>query len=428
MIKKMIIPFLLALTIVCCSETSDSASITNTNCESELLSGIKLSSTFAYTLDTYTISGTKFCKEDLVSVLLNDTEVFFSKIEPTKISFTIPSLSVDSVSLKIKTKTTTIDLKSKIALFPGNGIWKEVKSFPAEGRSSTQSMAYDGKGYISGGQRYTGYTTRYNTTYYNELFSYDPIIDTWKLYETNDDLKDKGKGSITEGKLFLFPSSVYGVSTNYTLATKVFGKTNSFGGGNWVDSNQPFSIGSDAYVCNVEKTINGLVIRKYNTLTNNWDLVISSPLENTNTYINFGFTYAGKAYLGTNELNSTAVQFYSFDPITNKLTSLVKVNVPDSGSIIMLKHLFTIGDIAYFIENGSSKLGPDSSSIIAPSSTLYMYNLKTNTFRFTQHNYPETFFGVSSFNVNNRGFAGLSTSAGSPLFTYSQKFYEFIPK
>jgi hypothetical protein len=44
------------------------------------------------------------------------------------------------------------------------------------------------------------------------------------------------------------------------------------------------------------------------------------------------------------------------------------------------------------------------------------------------YEFPETFFSVSAFTLNDRGFAGLSVGVEDGTYVYSNKFYEVTPR
>lgn len=425
----------IVLLVLSCSKSDNSPAPSNTaTCTSDL-STLTPEATYSYTGDALSITAPNFCKDDIVSVLVNDQEIQPTEVLAAKITFTVPVITGDSATIKVKTKSTTTQAKKKVAVFPGGGTWKEVASFPAQGRVGGIRMTVGSNAYLCGGNAYTGYTTTYNYNYFGDIYKYDPSANAWSLVVTNDNVKNRFNGTASSGgKLFLFPVTVNGPATTYDLTGASFGTTGNFAGGTAL-SNAPFSVGTDVYNCVIERSpinssIVAMLIRKYNTGTNQWDLVATNPATtiDASTYVNFAFERSGKAYIGTNQINSTDVQFYSFDPATNQFTTLIKAGVGAPLDFPVLSYLFTINNLAYFIQAGSSSVSPTSVSVSGPGVFLYMYNFKNNTFHTATHTYPESFFRVTGLSIANRGFAGLGSSASGALFQYSQKFYEFTPK
>ena len=133
------------------------------------------------------------------------------------------------------------------------------------------------------------------------------------------------------------------------------------------------------------------------------------------------------AYVGYNFINSKELILLSYNTAANELREISSLQVPNP-DLHLLRHLFTINDLAYFIEAGSSLIGSDFSEVVSPGEHLYIYNLQIGDWKVSQHTYPNTFYGINSFGLNNRGFAGLGHAEASPGFSYSQDFFEFIPQ
>ncbi|MBL0745671.1 kelch repeat-containing protein [Chryseolinea lacunae] len=426
MFKKISVFLFAMLALACSDEDSAPAPLV---CESVLASGIGISESYAYTGDTYTIAGTKFCKADLVSVLFNDTEIALTETLETKISFVIPeTITSDSVAIKIKTKTSTVDLHKKIAIFPGSGSWITAQAFPGGERAFTQAAVLNGKGYVFGGERFLGYSEgTYPKTKYNDLYEFDPTANSWTLVHADDKFIDKAATVGWNNTLFLFSNLVSGPATTFALDGKVFSETKSYSTA-WALNVKGFTLGNDLYTAVTENSTKKIDIRKYNITTKNWDIVQSTDFSATNTFADFAFEYDGMAYLGINALNSSTVELWAYDATENKLTKINTITPVGNSSLISMRHLFTINGLAYFIENGDASIGPDGASVVDPTSNLYIYNLKAKAWRQVSHTFPENFYGIISFGVNGRGFAGISADSGKPSYKYSTKIYEFKAK
>ena len=167
---------------------------------------------------------------------------------------------------------------------------------------------------------------------------------------------------------------------------------------------------------------------EYNEAARIWNPVQSLPYQEDDfPWMNFAFVHQGIAYVGYNFINSKELILLSYNIAANELSEISSVQVPNP-DLRLLRHLFTIKDLAYFIEAGYSVIGADFSEVASPGERLYIYNLQFGDWKVSQHTYPNTFYGITSFGLNNRGFAGLGQEEASPVFSYPQDFFEFVPQ
>jgi len=200
------------------------------------------------------------------------------------------------------------------------------------------------------------------------------------------------------------------------------------------DQRKGFAIGNTGYI--ISNTNNqALEIRQYAEETNTWSLIktlsyVEKDPSGSNPYFlfYFAFEHQGKAYIGTQLLIFTTLNLWMFDPVTNDLSIANTLDLPTDGSFSGLVHLFTINNLAYFIESGAVSQTETFVRIAKPSNKLHLYNFALNKWRKVDNQLPQTFYLPTAFTINNRGFVGLGANEVSAAFAYPTNFYEFIPK
>ncbi|MEO9803979.1 MAG: hypothetical protein ABJF04_12050 [Reichenbachiella sp.] len=414
---------LLMLFLFSCSEDEDSAI---TECQLEDSSEISMEDTFAYTGAKVTVIG-EFCLDQTVKVLIDDLAYNLTETLPAQISFVMPELTEDSVTIKVQSDGIDLGFEKKIAVYPGNGTWIEKASFPGQGRRSPRSTSVNNMGYLIGGSNYLGYTEElgYSHDYYSDLYQYSEENNTWSLISSHDNFEDQGNIVGNDQSLYVFPYSTFRNIYEYEWNTGNFETIGSIG---VRGSFYPFATDGEVFHFTVQNNTT-LSLKKHGA-NNEWQTISTFELNVTGSaevIINFAFVQGGVAYVGYNQLNSQELTMLSADLDDLVINEKARVEIMSS-DIALVKYLFTIDHLAYFIEIGSSSVGPDRSDVAIPGDYLYIYNQKSESWKISEHAMPESFFGVASFGLNNRGFAGMGTSANSPLFSYSQKFYEFVPQ
>lgn len=366
-------------------------------CSAPELDGLTID--YGYTGDQIRIRGLGFCSSNVLSVLLNETEIELDNVSDTQVSFIMPILGVDSVSIKLVTNEGEIDLK-KIALFPGNGNWMEIAAFPGSSSGISGATYSSDKGYVLG----------------EDLFEYNLNSGSWLLIDSDEKFEEKS-GTITQNTLFLAANSSRGLVETYNLESNQFGASSNFG---FHYTNVPFSVAQNTYIAFADSKF--IFLGKYETNSKAWITTTLIDLQqDSGVFINFGFVYQEKFYLGYSLVNLREVEFREYDPESGQLLKeLPSIEIPGTFGTLLLKYLFTIDDIAYFIERSEARVNV----VTRPESTLYLFNFKTESWKTVSHTYPETFFEVVSFGSGEIGFAGRSVSSG---FIYSSKFYEFQP-
>lgn len=411
------------LFLVNCSESEEE---TDALCELEESSEISMEDSFAYTGEQVIVKG-EFCLNQTLKVLINDVGYDLVEISLAQVSFTMPEISEDSVTVKIQSDGVVLDFSQKIAVYPGNGSWQERASFPASGRGFAKSASANNMGYLISGSNYLGHTEEQGHAYeyYKDLYQYGEESNTWSLINSHDNFGEKGYVVGNDESIYVFPFSVFSNTFQYTLNSSTFESISSIG---VRGSFYPFLEDNDVYHFIVQnETI--LVLKKYSAANNEWQIVSTFELGltgNASAFINFAFVKEGVAYVGYNQINSGELVMLSTNLEDFVISEKARVEV-DNNDIVISKYLFTINDLAYFSETGTSWVGPGEAVVQEPGDKLYIFNLKSETWRVIEHSLPESFYSVSSFGLNNRGFAGLGYSGNGSLFSYSQKLYEFIP-
>jgi N-acetylneuraminic acid mutarotase len=96
---------------------------------------------------------------------------------------------------------------------PSVNKWSKKASLIGEARCRAISFAVDGIGYIGGGENS-------NVTKLNDLFAYDPTLDTWKAVKNMPSVLARGRGIGFAGSGYVFGG--YANETNSTPSSKVY--------------------------------------------------------------------------------------------------------------------------------------------------------------------------------------------------------------
>jgi hypothetical protein len=375
---------------------------------------------WTYTGDGFTIAGNNICTKSIKSVTFDGVSATVESTTEKSIVVTVPPLIVDSAVVRVEFTSGAASDNFKIAIFPGNGTWKEVASFPATGRVSPITFVTGQKAYIAGGAfRAPDF---HDNVYYKDIYEYDPAKNTWAYKAEHEGLTGaydpQYAWALSTGKLiFNYNSDPFYV---YNPAQNEFSNLEQ---PPYFIDHQGFSVNGNAYLASRNFENLGMVVHQYNETEDAWTEVTSMLYDKATLdypLFNFSFEHAGKAYLSLQGLNSDVLELWSFDPQTKKLgyVTRLKPGRQEPNTSPYLQYLFTIGQLAYF------KVG----TIDDTTGRLFTYNLVAGDWRVVKNAFPHEFDQVSSFAVAGRGFAGLGTTGGSDGFTYRTNFYEFVPR
>lgn len=410
-----------------CSDDSETAP----PCVTDLTGSFTLNTEVAYTRDTVMVTGFLLCERDLLSIQVNGSDITPITVTLNSVSFQVPVVEADSLEISILVNQEVVGNTGKIALFPGDGTWTEVAPFPGEGRGFFASVSGNGFGYLAGGQVVTGLASNLNTRLFTELYQYEASSDTWTLLADDDRFRNVFQGSVFDNQVFLEGPVVFSPLTTYNISTQEIGMVNRFPGS---ISGTLFSAMDNLYAgvnlsINLDSVVRQFIsIEQFDASNESWSSLVQLDLTGDEVALfNFSFVKDNKAFIGFNRLNSRDINLLIYDISTNQLTQTEGITVL-SGTLTLLKHLFVIDDIAYFIERGESSIDFEDVSIFNPSSTLYMFNLSTQRWRTVSHRFPNDFFDVGSFTLSNRGFAGLGQRDQGTIFGYRTEFFEFSPE
>lgn len=427
--KSILILGLLFLILTACDDQSKETCIINPEGK------ISLGTEIAYTGDTLTIENIKWCEDNQVTVLVNENAVPVFRLFSEITSFAVPVLSTSKIKVEILINEKTVYTTNDIPLYPGGGVWKPAAPFPAEGRSDQATISTSNSGYFIGGTRYVGQSTYQN---YNDLYDYDILNNSWSLISSDDQFLNMTHGIILDDQLTLFKGGDKVQNTiTYDLLSNQINTIVSPNANERVFDNKSFATSDAVYACTYIRTLttdlHSLNITKYNSSTAQWEGQATKFIEEdglVDTDINFCFTYKDKAYIGYNELNSATLNLTTYNTTSKEFTDLEGIEIElDGHRDILLRHLFVIDDLAYFVEGATAFIGTDGEvTLTKPNSKLHIYNLVSEEWKMLFHEYPEGFYKVTSINPANRGFAGLSVTDEGALFGYKAEFYEFIPE
>jgi N-acetylneuraminic acid mutarotase len=412
--RKICFLFLIVLTFACSDQKDDPS------CSSDL-SNIQLSSNVVYTGELITFSPASLCPSEQLEVFVDDQKISVTPGDNGAVSFTFPSISETTATVKVKAGKTEVSVGS-VQVVKATGTWKEVASFPGAGRTSMVDLATNTDGYLYGGIHYEG--TVYTSN--NDLYKYNVSGNVWSKVAT-DDLFNTTQGTLVNDDLFL-GSKIFSLSQNkFSSMSYLPGKVGSI-----LWETKLFTLNGTVYAIS-DRDQNTLELQRYDQASDKWSMIKELPFTDNGTanffYFNFITQYNGVAYIGISFLNRSGVELWTFNSSSNSLSKIGSVVNEAPVSIGYLKHFFTLNGLGYFVENGESSMDNDGKvSIIKPGSYFYVYNFASNDWRKVSVEFPESMYGANSLNVGNRGFAGMSASAGTTGFIYSQKFWEFVPE
>ncbi|MBT1686815.1 kelch repeat-containing protein [Dawidia soli] len=419
--KKFYYPWFMAILVAfSCSDEADPNEDEN-GCNTSATT-LTLENTWAYTGQTLTLKGSQICKGGLTSVTLNGIAASTSGVTESSILLTVPEITEDSATLVVTFGDSPITV-GKIAIFPGNGTWKEVESFPGTGRVAAHAFTVGNKAYVVGGEQYR---LEYDPKNYSDIHSFDLATGTWTTLPSQDKLDDIQYEPAPAKNGFIFLYEATQVLYYYNPITNEF---NTMAEPAFRSFNHGFMINGETYYAQAKIEGNYLYIIKYNEPGDDWELMnYSMYAENEQFHFMGAFEVDGKGYLAIKRSSKyEEIQMISFDPATKTIENLPALSLASAQSK-ELSHLFTIGKLAYFAERGSATTDNQTSWVdTPPSDRLYIFNAATKQWHTTTPSHPGMPLDGTSFTLGGRGFLGLGAVQQSTI-TYPQKFYEFIPK
>jgi hypothetical protein len=392
---------------------------------------LRAGTTHSYTGGEWTIAGEQICTDAVQAVTINGINATIKTKSETAIVIEVPAMKPGAVDVKISYNGGEIVLGDKVKVYPGNGTWKEVSPFPQTGKMESRTFVTGGKAYVLSGSQVTKPAGEYAFTYFNNIYEYDPMADTW-TFKLEDESLDE---------IWYLASCRLGSRYVYTSVRETEMKaydpvSNSLSSIGYPDLHNPqvgLAINDNAYVLTEDDAAYALELYKYDQGKDTWPLVNSTKpnYASTNYFLPWApFAHEGYGYFTTAQINvDKEIWLWRFDPKDNSITKISSVGTSREAGVEFpgLEYLFTIDGLAYFIEMGSFDLDP--SSIIEPSKTLYIYNFEWNEWHVVDNALPQTFYRPASFTVDNRGFLGLGLGKGpGPSYAYPNNFYEFLPE
>ncbi|MBT1710340.1 hypothetical protein KK062_18985 [Fulvivirgaceae bacterium PWU5] len=419
--KKIYYPWLLALLVAfSCSDEADPNEDEN-GCNTSTIT-LTLENTWAYTGQTLTLKGEHICKGGLTSVTVNGTAASTSGVTESNILFTIPEITGDSATVVVTFGDFSITV-GKIAIFPGNGTWAEVASFPGTGRVDARAFTVEHKVYVVRGNQLS---VTYDPKNYDDVHSFDPATGTWTALSPQDKLNQIQFETAPAKNGLIFLDQPTQELYYYNPLGNTF---NAIERPTLRSFNYGFMIDGETYYAQAAINGNYLYIIKYNEAGDTWELVhYSMYAEDEYFYFMGGFEADGKAYLAIKRGDKyDEIQMISFDPATKTIENLPALSLAGAPSQ-ELSYLFTIGKLGYFLERGSAHTDSQTSWVdTPPSNRLYIFNTVAKQWHTTTPPHPGMPWSGTSFTVDGRGFLGLGAVQASRI-TYPQKFYEFIPR
>jgi hypothetical protein len=293
--------------------------------------------------------------------------------------------------------------------------WTQKANFAGTGR-------YNGVGFNIGNKGYIG-TGANSTTIFSDIWEYDPATDTWAQKADFGGGARHGACAFTVGRKAYIGGGASlladGSQASFTLweydpvLNTWVQKSASFPGGYRsvalnIDGKVYVFYGSNiSYPVDIPST--SVLPRKTSTAWALYDIESNTSIAKTNLPIDrcglFGFSIDGKGYLGGGVDNNGNVknEFYEYNPNTNSWTA--KANFP--GTRAYLTPSFVLGNKGYVGLTGSA----------GNAQSLYEYNPTTNIWT-SRASYPDgnTYSGVG-FSIGNKGYIGTGSS--------KKTFYEY---
>lgn len=407
---------LLALVVLAfsCAEKDDNG------CSSDLsnLSNLQLQRSSLFTGEIIELNPRVVCYNDRFVMLINGEEVEGTKNELGVYTFVLPSISGPTATVTLRAGKEEVSLGT-YPVVKAAGSWKEVASFPGERYANMHDFATSTHGYLFGGIDFDG-------SYHADLYKYDVAGNSWTKVLTNDAFQSNSE-AFNGNKLFL-PGKTFSIADN--SFSSISGIKYRGEGVYW--TTQYFTcLGITYAISDINQQI--IEIQKYDASGNTWSVVQAftylDPEDQDYFEFNFAVEYNGATYIGINALNSQVTYLYKFNGSTQEFTKVGSVSTNISGSTRSLVHAFTINNLGYFVERGEASSDFDGKvDIIEPGNHFYVFNFTTSEWHQVFADFPESMFGFSSLNVSNRGFMGISVSAGATTgFVFSTRFYEFVP-
>jgi N-acetylneuraminic acid mutarotase len=417
MMKKVVYLFAAALAFSCSNDDSPA----DGGCTSHLTS-LSLEGGTVYTGETLSFPKPAPCISQDLKVLVNGKEVALTVVD-SEVSFTVPPIAESTATFTIQAGGSEV-YAGPVSVIKSYGTWKAVAKFPVDGRTRMEDFGTSTDGYLFGGAAYQG--TDFH--YYDELYKYNATDNTWTLANSGPAFS-KDDEALVGNEVFL-DGAKYSITDN-TLSP--LGYLPYLGEGSSYWDTRFFANQGNVYAIS-DVNQNLIMIHHYDPVAKGWSMVKQlTYLDNGQpNYFQFDFAIEqnGMTYIGILQLNRNTTEVWAFDGTANTFAKVTSVTTEMNGSTYSLKHLFTLNKLAYFMEEGESSQDLTGKvDIIHAHDYFFVYNFETNVWRKIKTEWPQSMHGAASFNIGNRGFAGLGAKEGTTTgFIYQQSFFEFVPE
>jgi len=414
--------YLLALPVLLMSCSDDDVSFVGPNCTQETGILLNAKKQWVYTGETMALYVDKnFCERAVKSVSVNGKAVEVKAITADSLTFVFPTIADDSATIAVNFTSFDATLSKKVRVFPGNGTWKEIQSFPGTGRAETRVVVASDKAYVLKGLVYSGQMTPFT-----DVFRYEPATNSWQKSIDNPLFASSRFETYSQGRLLCQLSTGFSM---FDLETGVYKKI-------MAPPVNPdcigFEVNGEAYFINDATNHVGIYeILHYGESANQWEKLAQTNYDGPYDFLRSAFSIGGKVYFPMKIINTVEAELISYDLDSKTFAKSARLHVPVTDpSDSYLNYLFTIGQCAYFMDAGEVDLGNNGDIIrVIPTNRLYVYNTAVEEWHITTTEYPAKFVNTTSFAVGGRGFVGLGVVRQSATaVTYPQNFYEFVPQ
>ncbi|WP_178377129.1 Kelch repeat-containing protein [Chryseolinea serpens] len=415
--KKVVFLFAIALAFSCSNDDSPAGG----GCSSQLTS-LNLEGGTVYTGEILSFPKPAPCISQNLKVLVNGKEVALTVVD-SEVSFTVPPIAESTATFTIQGGGSEV-YAGPVSVVKAYGTWKAVAPFPADGRGRMVGFGTSTDGYLFGGAAYLG--TGFQS--YDELYKYNAADNAWTLANSAPAFS-KTNEALVGNDVFL-DGAKYSIADN-TLSPLSFLPYLGEGSTYW-DTHLFSNQGNVYAISDINQNL--IMIHHYDPVEKAWSIVKQlTYLDNGQpNYFQFDFAIEqnGMTYIGILQLNRNTTEVWAFDGTANTFTKVTSVSTEMDGSTQSLKHLFTLNKLAYFMEEGESSQDLNGKvDIIHAHEYFFVYNFETNAWRKIKTEWPQSMHGASSFNIGNRGFAGLGAREGTTTgFIYQRPFFEFVPE
>jgi len=418
MMKKVVFLFAVVLAFSCSNDDSP----VDGGCSTHLTS-LNIEGGTVYTGEILSFPKPVLCNSQELKVLVNGKEVALTAGDNNEVFFTVPPITETTATFTIQAGGSEV-YAGPVSVIKAYGTWKIVAQFPGDGRLNMEGFGTSTDGYLFGGIAYQGT----DFTDYKDLYKYNAADNAWTLVTTGASLSTTN-GALVGNALFL-DGAKYSITDN-TFSPLSFLPYMGEGSTYW-DTRLFANQGNVYAISDINQNL--IMIRHYDPVEEEWPIVKQlSYLDNGQpNYFAFDFAIErnGITYIGILQLNRNTTEVWAFDGTANTFTKVSSVSTDMNGSTHSLKHLFTLGNLAYFMEKGESSQDLNGRiEIVHAHEYFFVYNFETNVWRKIKTEWPQSMHGAAGFNIGNRGFAGLGAREGTTTgFTYQRSFFEFVPE